>query len=250
MIRNMPGGGLNITGATLKVLIQQAYDVRDFQISGGPGWIDSDRYDIAAKAAPGTNLPTPDPRDLAAQRQAMEVQRERMRALLAERFQLKIRRETKQLPVYVLTQAKGGSKLKESNLDAPAPAPNANKGTPRFQGAGIRVTPGHIMGQYASLDFLVQLLSQFVGRTVIDKTGLKGSYDFTLEWTPDTPQGLGPVIGGPGEPVIRPDNPAAAEPSGPSLFTALQEQLRLKLESQKGPVEVIVIESVEKPSEN
>ena len=82
-IRNAPGGGVNITGATLKLLIEQAYDVRDFQILGGPGWINSDRYDIAAKAEPGGNLPPPDPRNLIDQRQAMEQQRQRLRALLA-----------------------------------------------------------------------------------------------------------------------------------------------------------------------
>jgi uncharacterized protein (TIGR03435 family) len=254
-IRNGPGGGLNITGATLKLLIEQAYDVRDFQILGGPGWINSDRYDIAAKAEPGVNRPAPDPRNLTDQRKAMEQQRERLRALLADRFRLKIRRETKELPVYALTLAKGGPKLKESSLDTPATGPNGDKGPQGFRGPFMRMGPGQIIGQSASLDFLVQVLSRQLGRTVLDKTGLKGAYDFTLEWTPDPAQGLGPGFGGPGEPSVgkdlpRPENPAPAEPNGPSLFAALQEQLGLKLESQRGSVEVIVIESVEKPSEN
>jgi uncharacterized protein (TIGR03435 family) len=245
--RNAPGS-LNISGATVNMLIQQAYDVRDFQISGGPGWINSGRYDIVAKIERGTNTP-PDPGNIADQRKSMEQQRERLRALLADRFQLKIRRETKELQAYVLTPAKGGLKLKESRLDEPAPALSGDKGPERPRGPFIRVGRGQIIGQFISLDFLVQVLAQQVGRPVIDNTGLKGSYDFTLEWTPDPGQGLGPGFGGPGEPP-RPDNPAPTEPSGTSVFVAIQEQLGLKLESQKTPVEIIVIESVEKPSEN
>jgi uncharacterized protein (TIGR03435 family) len=239
-------GGLNINGATIKMLIQQAYDVRDFQISGGPGWINSDRYDIKAKIESGTNAP-PDPRNLADQRKSIEQQRERLRDLLADRFQLKIHRETKELSAYALKPAKGGPKLKESKLDDPAS--NSDKSSERPRGPFMRVGRGQIIGQSISLDFLAQMLSQQVGRPVIDKTDLKGAYEFTLEWTPDPAQSLEPGFSGPGEPP-RPDSPAPAEVNGTSVFVAIQEQLGLKLESQKAPVEIIVIESVEKPSEN
>ena len=113
--------------------------------------------------------------------------------------------------------------------------------------------PGQLDGQGISLQFVVQNLSQQLGRTVLDQTGLKGNYDFNLKWTPDPgaggmmggPPGGGPPGGGPG-----PDAPPPPDPNGPSIFTALQEQLGLKLESTKGPVEIIVIEHVEKPSED
>ncbi len=242
--RNRPGL-VDMSGATVLQLIQQAYNVRESQISGGPGWINSDRYDIVAKVG---DIPA-DPQNPIDQRKATELQRERMRALLADRFQLKIRRETKELPVYALILARGGPKLKESNPGGPAPAPDAEKGAERPRGSNMRIGLGQIMGQSVPLDMLVQVLSQQLGRIVVDKTGLKGTYDFTLEWTPDQGQGLGPGFAAPGEPP-RPDSSAPAESSGPSVFSALQEQLGLKLESQKAPVEIIVIESVEKPSEN
>jgi uncharacterized protein (TIGR03435 family) len=251
--RNGPGT-VNISGATLKLLIEQAYDVREFQISGGPGWINSDRYDIVAKIERDEKAPSnlQNPTD---QRKAMEQQRERLRALLAERFQLKIRRETKELQAYALTLARGGPKLKESPLNDMSPNPNGDQRQKPLRGPMIRVGRGQIIGQYISLDFLAQLLAQQVGRPVLDMTGLKGAYDFTLEWTPDQAQGPGPGFGGSGGPSIakeapQPANPAPAESSGVSVFAAIQEQLGLKLESQKAPVEIIVIESVEKPSEN
>lgn len=106
-----------------------------------------------------------------------------------------------------------------------------------------------------TLDFLAQVLARQLGRPVIDGTGLTGTYDFTLEWTPESGQGLGPGFGEPGGTVPgkeppRPGGPAPDEPKGPSIFAAIQEQLGLKLESRKAPTEIIVIESIEKPSEN
>jgi bla regulator protein blaR1 len=245
--RNAPGS-LDIRGATLGILIEQAYDVRDFQISGGPGWVNSDRYDIMAKTERGNTAP-PDPGNLQDPRKQMEQQRERLRALLADRFHLKVRRDTKEMQAYVLTPAKGGPKLKESKVEEPMPAPDGSKAPQRPRGPMIRIGRGQITGQSMPLDFLARLLAQQVGRPVIDKTGLTGAYDLTLEWTPEPVPGAGPGIAPPGE-LPRSDNPATAESSGTSIFVAIQEQLGLKLESQKTPVEVIVIESVEKPSEN
>ena len=249
MFRDSPGT-VHIVGATISFLIQQAYDVREFQISGGPGWLNSDRYDVIAKIERPVH--PADPSDIPDQRKAMEKQSERMRALLEDRCHLKIRRETKELQAYVLAPAKAGSKLKQAD---PVTAGQDDKGLSRPRGPSLRVGRGQIIAQSVSMDFLVQILARQLGRPVIDKTGLTGVYDFTLEWTPESGPGLGPGFGGPGaslpgkEPP-RLDNPAPDEQNGPSIFAAIQEQLGLKLESGKARTEIIVIESIEKPSEN
>jgi bla regulator protein blaR1 len=211
-IQNAPGGRLIASGVTVKFLIQRAYGVREFQIVGAPGWIDTARFDLNAKSdEDGANQPD-----------AMPL---RMRALLAERFKLQLSRETREMPVYALVIAKGGPKLKESE-SGPENSMSIGRGRITVKGAGTAM--------------LSVQLSQSLGRIVHDKTGLAGSYDFKLEWTPEG-QPLGPKDG---------DTPSSIDSSGPTLFTALQEQLGLKLESTKGPVEVLVIERVEKPTEN
>jgi bla regulator protein blaR1 len=240
-------GGLNMNGITVKTLIQEAYDVRESQISGGPGWISSARYDIIAKIDRGADAAEPQNPD--AEQKAREQQRERLRALLADRFQLKIKIEKKELPTYALTVAKGGPKMKETKPEEPVPAPKSENSQERPRGNLMRVGRGQIIGQSITMDLLAKMLSQQLGRNVVDKTGLRGTYDYTLEWTPDPAQGLGPGFSGPGEPP-RPDNPAPAESNGVSVFVAIQEQLGLKLEPQKELVDIIVIESVERPSEN
>ncbi len=255
MIQNGAGGRFVAKNVSLKMLMRMAYKVQDFQISGGPAWISSERYDIEAKPeSPSID----DMRKLTdEQREAfMEQQRLRLQALLADRFQLKLHPETKELPVYALVIAKNGPKLQESKIEPagsePPPNPAGSKGSvPRFKGQGMRMGRGELSGQSAPISILADTLSNQIGRTVIDKTGLKGRYDFTLKWTPDETQGQmfkGPGDGGEG----RPPSDAAPTPdaSGPSVFTAIQEQLGLKLESQKGPVQVLVIDQVEKPTEN
>jgi bla regulator protein BlaR1 len=231
-----PGGGLRVTNMTFKQILAFAYDVRDFQISGGPGWITSDRYNIQAhpEHASDDQAAAGDIRNMTdEQRKTLDQQvRERMRTLLADRFQLAMHRETKESPVYALVVAKGGSKLKE-NTDASGGR----------QGLGMR--RGQLTGTAAPLPMLATVLSNMVGRPVIDKTGLTGKYDFELQWTPDPGQTLVPGALSPG-----PDAPPPPDPNGPTLFTAVQEQLGLRLESQKGPVDLIVIDGVEKPSEN
>jgi bla regulator protein blaR1 len=212
-IQSAPGGRFIASGVTVKFLIQQAYGVRDFQISGGPSWIDTLKFDLNAKADDET----------ANQRDVMSL---RMQALLEERFQLKLTHETRELPIYELVVAKGGPRLKESTVGD--------------EGRNMRLGRGRMVVQGAGPPMLATQLSQTLGRTVVNKTGLTGSYDFTLEWTPDG-QPLGPKDG---------DAPSSVESSGPTIFTALQEQLGLKLESTKGPVEVLVIGRVEKPTEN
>ena len=251
MVGIEPGGRFTARGVTVKFLIQRAYDIRDFQIVGAPGWVTSERYDIIAKAD------TPD------------LNREKLQpllqSLLAERFNLKFHRETKDLPIYQLVVAKNGPKLKKSEVQAegpeadppskgaqpgepPAPAHSATgmPGGPRARGAMVRMGRGMVNAEMARVSEIASILAQQLGRPVVDKTGLEGLFDFKLEWTPDeTMRGMSP----PGDSVGH-EGGQPADTSGPTIFAALQEQLGLRLESQKGPVEILVIEHIDKASEN
>jgi uncharacterized protein (TIGR03435 family) len=218
MLQFQPGGRFVATGISLKQLIGFAYDMRDFQVSGGPSWITDDRYDINAKSEA-----------LIGDRPNPEMSRKVMRNFLAERFQLKAHEESKEMSVYALVEAKGGSKLKMSEA-------TAGNG-PRM----MRMGRGQITANGVSIDMLARQLAQEVGRTVLDKTELKGNYDITLSFTPEQRGGIAPPSA---------DAVAGAGTSGPTVFTALQEQLGLKLESTKGPVPILVIDSVSKPTEN
>jgi bla regulator protein blaR1 len=206
-------GRLNTMRTTLRMLITFAYNVKDYQLSGGPGWANSETYDITAKAAENA---TPD------QIRAM------LQTLLRERFKLVLRQGTKEAPIYELVVAKGGVKIQEDTTSARS----ATMMTGRGKAGALRT----------SLANFVQLLGVVTGRPVVDKTGLTSTYKFDLNWTPDPGEGGPPALGGP--------DAAPLDSNGPSLFTALQEQLGLKLESAKGPVESLVIEGAEKPSEN
>jgi uncharacterized protein (TIGR03435 family) len=226
--------GLSANGIAVKGLIGFAYNVKDFQMSGGPGWIESERYDIEAKMDEATitalkQLPP---------EQAIEQRRLMLRSLLAERFKLKVSHSSKDLPIYALVVAKNGPKLTKS-----ADAPSGPGGPGQRM---MRMQLGELTATGIPMSLLVDRISREVGRNVVDKTGLPDRYDFTLRWTSDR-QDLAPrgnADGGPGSAAPLPDS------SGPSIFTALQEQLGLKLESQKGPVETLIIDSLEKPSEN
>jgi uncharacterized protein (TIGR03435 family) len=226
------GGVFQASNINLKFLIRVAYHVQDFQVSGGPAWITSERYDIDAKSAEGGGSDV-DPRKMSeAQRDEFEKRMmSRIQNLLADRFSLTIHRETKEMPVYELVVAKGGPRL------TPAP-PDDGKG-PR----GMRMRPGAFEGMGATLPMLAQTLSDATSRKVIDKTGITGNYNFQLDWTP-TPGQMVPPPGPENESLPQPD------PSGPSIFTAVEEQLGLKLQATKGPVEVIVVDRAEKPSGN
>jgi bla regulator protein blaR1 len=234
MIRREPGGGLRVAGVPLKMLISFAYDVRDFQITGGPAWINTDRFDINAKGESHDEVDSAtDPAKLTDEQRKTdgERMRERLRNLLADRFQLVTRRETKEQQVYALVVAKGGPKLQESK-----------------EGKGMmRMGRGMLSADGVEPAFLATSLSGQLGRPVLDKTGLTGKYDFELKWTPDPSQGPQGPLGPPPPGVQLPPPP---DPNGPSLFTALTEQLGLRLESEKAPAEVLVIDRVEKPSEN
>jgi uncharacterized protein (TIGR03435 family) len=205
----------------LKTLIAAAYDVSPQAISGGPSWVESERYEILAKA-PGDARPS------------LREQMIMLRALLADRFKLTIHRERKEMSVYALTVAKGGSKLKVSTV-----SPDATpEGPPAL---AFVVTPGtlRLPARYASMDEFASLLQRgALGRPVVDQTGLTGRYDFDLECAIDETLFDGALGNGP-------DNPTA-----PGLFAALQEQLGLKLEATRGPVSAIVIDHAEPASEN
>ena len=194
---------LNFSYVNLKQVIGQAYRVQQYQISG-PGWLETERFDITAKLLPGSS--------------SLQVA-QMLQALLADRFKMTIHRETKELPVYALVVAKGGPKLKSSESDYGISS-NSNR-------ASRRVTAKATMERFA------EFLSEETGRPVFDQTGLTGSYDFAIEWAVDD--------------VIAPNDSSV----GPSLFTALQEHLGLKLDSTKGPVEIVVVDHAARaPSEN
>jgi uncharacterized protein (TIGR03435 family) len=249
-IRPMPGGRVSATNVTLKMLIARAYGVQGFQLSGGPGWIDTLRYNIEAKPdGPVEN-----------------EWREMLQNLLADRFQLTFHRETKDLPIYALLLARKDGKLgpgmvesKDGGCVARDPAkplaPPPGPGQLPYCG-NVLVGAGQVNGTSANLGDVARMLSLSVGRTVVDKTGLTGKYDITLKYTPDESQRpMWAPAGPPPGPA-----PAAASSAAPasapaadsvsSLFTALQEQLGLRLKSETGPVEIFIVDRAEKPSEN
>jgi uncharacterized protein (TIGR03435 family) len=220
-------GRLSANGMTLKDLIKAAYGIEDTQIADAPKWVNSQTYDIEAKAdnadeATFKNL-TPDQYKLMFQ------------SFLKDRFQLKVHWETKELPLLALVVAKDGPKLKLAKPgDTYADGIKGPDGKAGGHAGMMRWSRGQMTGQGIPITNLVSPLTRIAGRIVEDKTGLTGTYDFELHWTEDVGSGGG----------------GSPDPSGPSIYTALQEQLGLKLESQKGPVQVLVLDHVEQPSEN
>ena len=220
MIRMEPGGRFNATGISVKALIGLAFNVRDYQVVNAPGWLGAERFDVSAKAPEGMGDRVP-----------MDQIRPMVRALLEERFQLKTHNDTKEMSIYALVVGKNGHKL------TPAQAQAGQRGM-MTMGRGALNANGIGMPQFA------QMLSQQLGQTVLDKTGLSGEFEIKLTWTPEVGHAGG---------LAGPPSPDAAPPtdnSGPTIFPAVQEQLGLRLESTKGPVQMIVIDKVEKPSEN
>jgi uncharacterized protein (TIGR03435 family) len=199
----LPGGQTIVArNAPVKIIFMFVYELPPRQISEGPDWLDTENYDIDAKAA------------LPSSRADLRVM---FQNLLADRFKLQFHRETKELPVYVLTVDKSGSKMKLNETDDDYRIPIGPRGA------------GRISGKRVPMSYLCFYLSRQLDRNVIDKTGLDKYYDFTLDWTPETQR---------------------ADAGGRTIFTAVREQLGLKLESQKGPVEFYVIDHAEKPSVN
>ena len=249
MLQNQPGGRFTATNVTLRLLIRQAYGLQDTQIVGGPNWLTDDHYDIVAKAdgAQGDGPP------LQGRGTGPTPVQMMLRALLAERFNLVVHDETREMPVYGLILARSdgklGPQLKKSDTDCAALAA-AGRGRGRGPGGpppatgtmacGIQIGMGSLNMGGASMGQFAGSLAMFAGRIVLDKTGLTGGWDLTLTWTPDNM---------PQRPPGAPD-PPAIDPNGPSLFTAIQEQLELKLDSQRGPVDVLVIDKAEHPTPN
>jgi bla regulator protein blaR1 len=236
-----PGNGrFNVTNMALRELIRFAYEVQPFQITGGPGWIDNERFDVTA-----TTAGNPGP----------AVMRQMLQSLLAERFKLGVHTETREMPTYDLLVARSdgrlGEKLRAAGPDCapltipagfPAPPPPPPGGAVGRGGPGgpaggcsIIMGPGFISARRTTMEQLTRTLAPRVRRIVIDRTGLSGFYDADLEFAAEFP--MQPP---PGAPPLPPPNPDA-----PSIYTAVQEQLGLKLESSRGPVEVLVIDQVE-----
>ena len=217
------GGGnvFTTTNTTVADLMIFAYGLHAKQVTGGPAWFDSEKYDVTAKPdqAGGPNV---------------TQLRTMVRKLLADRFQLTFHREQKELSAYILTAAKSGPKIDKVT------EPRGN--LPGFSGRG----PGSIGVRNSTMaEFCEFLQSRILERPVVDRTALTDRYDFTLQWTPD--QAPAPNAGGaapPAAPV------AIAADAPPDLFGAMQQQLGLRLESGKAPVEVLVVDKVQRPSEN
>jgi uncharacterized protein (TIGR03435 family) len=208
---------------TLKTLIAAAYNLSPREILGGPPWMDSEHYDILAKA-PNQIRPN------------LDEQMSMLRSLLADRFQLTFHREQKELSIYTLTVAKNGSKLKATTLSPDAtpegPPPLAFVVSPQLVRLPAR---GATMGELASV-----MQRAALDRPVIDQTGLSGRYDFDLEFTPDESQ-FGGMLGHP---------PSGSDIAHPGLFAAMRDQLGLRLEPAKGPVDLLVVDRSEHPSDN
>jgi bla regulator protein blaR1 len=211
------GRQLSTMNTSLSDLIAFAYGVHARQITGGPAWLETEKYDLTAK---------PD-----GEGQPNEKQWKTMvQKLLADRFKLSFHRDKKELSVYAVVVGKTGSKLTKSEGD-----PN---GLPSLFLRGLGVLPAR---NATIADFASVMQTAVLDRPVVDQTGLPGRYDFTLTWTPDEFQFAGMGVKIP---------PPSAAATAPDLFAAVQEQLGLRLESTKAPAEVLVVDRVEKPSEN
>lgn len=236
-IQSRPDGdSITITNLGLKAIIEFAFDFqRPDLVSGLPDWVSNENYDIIAKVSE-SDLPKFRKLDQA-QRRAM------LRQLLHDRFQLEAHTAPKEIPVYALTVAKNGPKLKEAR-PGETYANGARNGEGGPAGAGT-ITPSSkgLVGQGAEIRQLVVLLSRLqLGRQVVDRTGLEARYDFVLQFSPT--EAMRPVINGQHLP------PSAEQEAMPSVFTAVQEQLGLRLEPAKAMVEGLVIDHLERPSEN
>jgi uncharacterized protein (TIGR03435 family) len=214
--------------------MMNAYQLQSSQLIGAPDWIDSERFDIVAKIADDTN---------STQGARLGDTRLMLQQLLAERFRLKAHNEQREQRIYALVVAKKdgqlGASLRRSEMDCaalagkPPDAPqssNADRPT-----CGMRLAPGRLTAGAIPLSQFSNALAQFLERIVINRTELVGNFDIDLSWTPEQPpQGSLPAV----------------DPNGPSIFTAVQEQLGLKLESTEAPIEVLVIDHIEHPTEN
>jgi uncharacterized protein (TIGR03435 family) len=217
-------GGITMINYTLQFILRTAYKAQDWQLIGGPSWMTTDRFDVAATTSTG-HLP-------------IGLQ-EMLQAFLRDRFRLVAHMETRQLPIYALVKARRdgtlGSHLKLPS-DCTPPLPQRNPPAHSTTTCTNEVRLGAILARGVTTLNLAGNLSVFLDRSVVDRTGISGLIDYDVSWTPE----------------LRTDPNAGERPTtdgtGPSLFTAVQEQLGLKLESTKGPVDVVVIDHVERPT--
>jgi len=217
--------GLGADNVTVHMLLMESYQLNEDQLVGEPSWVKTDRFDIEAKVA------GPDVAKLA--KLSARDRRSMYRQILTDQFHLTFHAETKQLPVYAVTVAKGGPKFKPHVPDPAHPE--------RENGSGwFNWSAGKLVAQGPTMSYFLYALSLELRRTFVDKTGLTGRYDFNLEWTPDDltapPQGNSDGAQSP------------VDDSAPSIFTAIQKQLGLKLESAKGPVQVMVVDNITRPT--
>ncbi len=221
----MTEDGLSLVNLPLEQMICSAWDLKPYQVSGLSGWMKSSTFDLTAKVSG---------EDVAAYKKLSVTQRRQMlQNLLTERFQLKVHMETKTLPVYDLVVDKGGSKLKTSTAIEP-PSPEEMKANPnKYKKGSMTMGPGMYEGVGLPVRSLASQLGNALGKPVRDTTGLTGVYDISLHFRPD-------------------DAPAGSGDSAdaPSVFSAAQEQLGLKLVPDKGPVETLMVEAAQKPEAN
>jgi uncharacterized protein (TIGR03435 family) len=204
-VRTLPGGRVAIINQQLRQIIRNAYGSNDLEVLGGPDWLDGDRWDINASGGTG---------------KADEPLEPMLKALLADRFKLRVHVEMRERPIYALVHARSdgrlGDKIHATAMDC---RPDGECGTTSAKTSGL--SAGTITGVARTMVDLGRSLSPYAGRRVFDRTELKGRYDFEIQWSEDL-----------------------------SIFTAVQEQLGLKLESQRGAVDIVVVDSVERPVED
>ncbi len=273
MMRGGPGsddpGRLDWNNVALREMITQAFNIKNYQVQG-PDWLGNQRFDLVAKVPMGTTR---------------EQYRLMIQKMLADRFGLKFHKETKDHAAYALVVAKGGPKLKESDpndtsgfapmtmrgpdgverrMAVPPPppppggvgatrgldaGPGGRGGPPAGRGGMMMSMPGHFQAKKMGIEGLANMLANLTGKPVVDETGLKGSYDFTLDYAPETAEGFiaapPPPGGGDGR------GPAPSESTGLSIYAAIQQELGLRLEAKKVPLENVIIDHIEKlPIEN
>lgn len=228
MFHSIPDG-LRLENVTVKMLVSNSYGIRIDLISGLPSWAEKEHFDIDAKVSPD---------DLPAMKNLTREQRRLMMlAVLNDRFHWQGHIETKELPIYELVVAKGGAKLKDAEVNQDPNSPKGPDGRPVPRGM-VMMRPGEINARGTEMGGFASALAGQVQRNVVDKTGLTGHYDMTVKWTPEQ------------QAAIAGHDNGADQGDGVSLFTALQEQLGLKLQSAKGPVDTLVADHLEMPTEN